>query len=156
MRAAHGCTGKLLEALRSGSLVRLAHEQLCEVLSPGSQQWPHGRRASGGWQHSKGVHVPLPLFRGALCSPFAGWKNRGVLRTSCFRLSLTLAIQSQKILADKLVNKTLDPGKQGSFRSPAHFSFLQALGQSKSMKSFLFLVLGAAMFALEIRLGPLV
>lgn len=30
MRAAHGCTGKLLEALRSGSLVRLAHEQLCE------------------------------------------------------------------------------------------------------------------------------
>lgn len=30
MRAAHGCTGKLLEALRSGSLVRLAHKQLCE------------------------------------------------------------------------------------------------------------------------------
>lgn len=80
--------------------------------------------------------------------PLQGRKT-GVLCTSCFRQCYISAIQSQKIPTNKLVNKTLDPGKQGSFRRLAHFSFLQALGQSKSMKSFLFLFLCAAVFALE-------
>lgn len=83
-------------------------------------------------------------------------RQTGVLCASCVGLRFIAEIQSQKIPTNELVNKTLDPGKQGSFRRLAHFSFLQALGQSKSMKSFLFLFLCAAVFALEIRLGPLV